>query len=275
MVVKGIERFLDDYTDAQKILPKTTDIANVQLISSPDIAQNHIVQCQSNVSNSEIDTNLDSILNNSGCYPELTDTETSGDDISHIAYDYNLRFNLAQWSIEFNITEKALSSLLKVLQNSFSELPNDPRTLRQTKSVMPVDTISGGHYYHFGVESGIKSSISNLIFFNDLNCLSIQVNIDGLPLFRISKGQFWPIMGLIEYHQNSVQQNKSSFMIGLFYGKSKPSSCNQFLKKFVEESKVLLLSGIVICGKLYRFSISAVICESPARAFLKACTFWV
>ena len=157
---------------------------------------------------------------------------------------------MAQWSIEFGITENALSSLLKVLQNWFPELPNDSRTLRQTKLVMSVDKISGGQYYHFGVESGIKSSISNLIFSNDLNCISIQVNIDGLPLFRSFNGQFWPILGLIEYHQNNIQKNKSPFIIGLFYGKSKPSNCNGFLEKFVEESKALLLSGIVICGKL-------------------------
>ncbi|XP_065664679.1 uncharacterized protein LOC136086313 [Hydra vulgaris] len=99
----------------------------------------------------------------------------------------------------------------------------------------------------------------------------MQVNIDGLPLFRSSNGQLWPILGLIEYHQNNIQKNKSPFIIGLFYGKSKPSNCNEFLKKFVEESKAPLLSGIVICGKLYKFSISAVICDSPARAFLKAC----
>ncbi|XP_065660102.1 uncharacterized protein LOC136084017 isoform X1 [Hydra vulgaris] len=270
MVVKYVKRFLDDYTDDQRnILPKTANNANLQLVISPDIARNHVVQCQSNVSTYEIDANLDSILNNSDCYPESSDTESSGDSILHI--DYNLRFNLAQWSIEFGITEKALSSLLKVLQNWFPELPNDSCTLRQTKLVMSVDKISGGQYYHFGVESGIKSSISNLIFFNDLNCISIQVNIDGLPLFRSSNGQFWPILGLIEYHQNNIQKNKSPFIIGLFYGKSKPSNCNEFLKKFVEESKALLLSGIVICGKLYKFSISAVICDSPARAFVKAC----
>ena len=124
------------------------------MIDSPDILQNHIVQCQSNVSHSVIDTNLGSILNNSDYYPKSSNIESSGDNTSNNTYDYNLKFNLVQWSVEFGITEKAVSLLLLILHNSFQELPNDQHTLCQTKSVTPEGTISGGQYYHFSVEKG-------------------------------------------------------------------------------------------------------------------------
>ncbi|XP_065673610.1 uncharacterized protein LOC136090697 [Hydra vulgaris] len=59
-----------------------------------------------------------------------------------------------QWAVKFAITDAALAFLLKVLGKLFPELPKDPRTLRQTKSFVPVTNITGGQYCHFGIRQG-------------------------------------------------------------------------------------------------------------------------
>ena len=125
-------------------------------------------------------------------------------------------------------------------------MPKDPRTLFQTKSFLPVTNITGGQYCYFGIRQGILSNIS--CFLKKKDCISIQVNIDGLPLFKSSNGQFWPILGLIENVENNIQHNKTPFIIGLFYSRSEPKDPNEFFKMFVDESIALFDSGIRING---------------------------
>ena len=88
-------------------------------------------------------------------------------------------------------------------------------------------------------------------------------------MFKSSNGQFWPILGLIENVENNIQHNKTPFIIGFFYGRSKPKDPNEFLKMFVDESTALFDSGISINGKVYKFAISAFVCDTPARSFIK------
>lgn len=51
--------------------------------------------------------------------------------------------------------------------------------------------------------------------------------MDGIPLFRSSREQLWPILGQIK--------NFRPFVVALFSGKSKPKSINQYLNNFVIE----------------------------------------
>ena len=69
--------------------------------------------------------------------------------------------------------------------------------------------------------------------------------------------------------KNNIQHNKTPFIIGLFYGSSKPKDPNEFLKMFVDESIALFDSCISINGKVNKFAISAFVCDIPARSFIK------
>ena len=57
----------------------------------------------------------------------------------------------------------------------------------------------------------------------------MQINIDGLPLFKSSNAQFWPILCLVK--QPAV---KDSVVVCLFSGQSKPAV--NFLDEFVCET---------------------------------------
>jgi hypothetical protein len=92
----------------------------------------------------------------------------------------------------------------------------------------------------------------------------MQVNIDGLPLFKSSKVQFWPILGkIIQPVETRV------FVIGLFSGTEKPKDVDEFLHDFVDEMKTIADSGICVNSSVYPLHLRCFICDAPARAFVK------
>lgn len=127
--------------------------------------------------------------------------------------------------------------------------------------------IKGGSYYHFGVANGINS-----ILFNNKNLIAsdavwLQLNFDGLPIFKSSNLQFWPILGMID----KTNLPKQPFLIGLFCGNSKPLDLNEYLFDFINEMQQLETAGITFEGKNYQLKISSIICDAPARSFIKNC----
>ena len=58
----------------------------------------------------------------------------------------------------------------------------------------------------------------------------MQVNIDGLPLFKLASMQFWLILGRVH---SPVQTDP--FMIGLFCWEQKPTNLDEYFQDFVEE----------------------------------------
>lgn len=92
--------------------------------------------------------------------------------------------------------------------------------------------------------------------------IQLVVGIDGLPIFKSSSDQFWPILAYIRPNSNKV------FPIGIYCGKEKPIDSNDFLKEFVEEANELIVNGICINNTLYTFSINAFSCDAPAKSFV-------
>lgn len=92
----------------------------------------------------------------------------------------------------------------------------------------------------------------------------MQFNIDGIPLFKSSRTQFWPILATVD-----CDKTRSPFIIGLFCGNSKLSSVWEYLRDFIAELKVVLHEGIVKNGTRFKVAVSSFICDAPARAFVK------
>lgn len=190
------------------------------------------------------------------------------DNLEKNDFDLSLEDQLSVWASRYNIAHSALRDLLKILHPYHEYLPKDPRTLLQTQRQVEVVEISGGHYHHFGIENGIKCQVLGVLslFTKSQETIGIQVNIDGVPLFKSSNTQFWPILGRI-----IEPFSAEPFIIGIFVGEKKPSDIHSFLRDFVEEMKALEQNGIHIehlkCDVFV--AISCVICDTPARAFVK------
>lgn len=93
--------------------------------------------------------------------------------------DYILNM-LAHWAVTYNITNVALSALLKLLKNHkhFNSFPLDARTLLKTKvpvSTKQIQTIPLGIYYHFRIENSLKNVGKHI----NKNTINIVIGIDG------------------------------------------------------------------------------------------------
>lgn len=194
-----------------------------------------------------------------------SDTDSDSDhEIKHPTIPMSK--NLVIWATEYNISLAALSSLINnVLREDHPELPKDPRTLLKTQTSYNVKTVGGGYYHHFGLAFCVTKKIcAEPDIYKNMVSLNIQINIDGQPLFKSSNVQFWPILGMIE-----VNNVKDPFIVGLFSGTSKPLSINEFLDDFIQEVLTLEQYGITVQDKTFAIKISAVICDAPARSYVK------
>lgn len=157
------------------------------------------------------------------------------------------------------------NSTIGNLKSEFPGLPKDARTLLGTQKKVTVVKICNGEYYHFGVVNGLQNILGRISNFSEnLKTLALQFNIDGIPLFKSSRTQFWPILATVD-----CDKTRSPFVIGLYCGNSKPSSLWEYLKDFIAELKVVLKEGIVKNGTHFKVVVSSFICDAPARAFVK------
>ena len=96
---------------------------------------------------------------------------------------------LSAWGITFNVSNTSYASLLDILRNEHPDAPEDSRTLRSIPKSIKLKSVAGGEYFHFGLKKGI---IFKLMLINQhqpeefrrLKQLSLQFNVDGLPLFN-------------------------------------------------------------------------------------------
>lgn len=193
--------------------------------------------------------------------------ENTDTDSSNVSYDNSFREQLASWAVNNNITLTCLNQLLVLLKNNgHKTLPSDARTLLQTPKKTDIISVGNGEYCHFGLEKSIQNQLTYLMNLdNSTNELEIDISIDGIPISKSSNVGFWPILGSFRGCQPKMQP----FLIGIFYGATKPASCKDFLAKFVEEYKNISRNHINIGDKSLVLKIRAFICDAPATAFIK------
>lgn len=105
---------------------------------------------------------------------------------------WTLRQFLQVWSVKYNIRHRALKSLLKGLITISNEnLPQDPRTLLNSNTKSVIENMGDGQYWHQGLEYCLRQCFADL---DGALEISLDINIDGLPIHNSSKQQFWPIL---------------------------------------------------------------------------------
>jgi len=126
----------------------------------------------------------------------------------------------------------AVGSLLGVLRPIIETLPKDPRTIMKTQQKYEISQTCGGEYYYFGILNGIHKIIRKYteIIQENFKLFALQINIDGLSLFKSTNQQFWPILGSL-----INDTDKDPFIMVIFSGRKKPDNLNAYLHKFIEE----------------------------------------
>ena len=203
----------------------------------------------------------------SDSFSDLSSSDVDSDSVDEPS-DECLVDEIAVWANEFHISPKAVGALMKILRPFHPRLPMDGRTVTHafTSNSVCVTPLAGGFYHHFGIESCLNQlHIQDSLPIVEGLRISIQVNIDGLPLFRSSGMQLWPILGLVK----EPVVTREPFVIGVFGGMKKPTDVGEYLKTFVCEAKTLQDNGFVISGHKVFLNLHSFVCDAPARSFLK------
>lgn len=176
----------------------------------------------------------------------------------------DLSTQLKQIFLEYHVGRKLGDSLLKVLHENGVDVPNTTKKLLKVKHTpLVVRTVNPGNYYHFGLEKQLIK-LNELAI--DIDIIELDIGIDGLPLYKSSSVQLWPILGkIINLEVNCI------FPIGIYCGSKKPVNINTFLHDFSYEYKELISRGVFINNKNVRVVVRAFICDAPARAFVTGC----
>jgi hypothetical protein len=192
-----------------------------------------------------------------------SEEESETDEDGHLI----LKAFLGRWASDCNIPGNAVNILLKGLKSlknqndTFAKLPVDVRSLLQTPRSVDYVEHPGGIYFHFGLAKGILCQFTDLPPDEIPYHVKIIINIDGLPLYKSSGCQFWPILCLVKGQQ-------VPFPIGVFHGTVKPKCPNVFLQQFVKEAIHLRNNGLEISGKKVNIRILCFVCDAPAKSFI-------
>lgn len=209
----------------------------------------------------EIDTHLSTTNHEKNDVVLSVPSENSAPSVHAVE---SLNSLIAAWAIDCNINLAHSTKLLKILRTHecFSKWPSDARTLLNTpRVIMEVVPMTPGHYIHFGLEKGIKMLIQ---FYGEDkldNEIKLTLNIDGLPLFKSSPYSFWPILA-------SFASCAEIFIIGVYYGESKPQSVTEYLQLFVEEYNMLSNNGLSYNTKPFKIMIKNIVCDAPAKSYI-------
>jgi hypothetical protein len=192
---------------------------------------------------------------------DYSDSDSEPEDIhdSHTT----ISDELAHWAVLHHIPLSATASLLAVLKPHFPSLPVDPRTLLKTPIGQTcIRHISGGDYCHLGLTNGLSHLLKKTHTAAD--CIELQINVDGIPLFKSSSVSLWPILCSV-----SNINYKEPFVVGIYCGKEKPGSAAEFMADFVKEASELLKDGITVDNVTTVVKIHCFVCDAPARAYVK------
>lgn len=197
----------------------------------------------------------DTVIEYSDSEKELSsDSEMEVDaDVEAISFEDDLR----KWASKNKVTNRAGNELMSILRKQGHLLPKDFRTLRKTPNQNSTIDKCGGQYSYYGLEKGITPFLSQ----TESNQLKLTVNIDGIPLFKSSGVQFWPILAKVGHFD--------PFIVAMYSGSSKPNPLDEYLEDFLTEYRRLKENGIVFQDQRYNVHLEALVCDAPARAYLK------
>lgn len=183
-------------------------------------------------------------------------------DFDVFAYIKTLDFMLRKWAVRNNIPLHALSELLTILKTKgHDSLPKDARTLLKTPQHIEVSKMGTGEYWYGGLQSKLikifkKKKCSNV--------MHLSFHIDGTPIYKSSKSEFWPVQCDIK----GVEMKP--FFVAIYSGTSKPPSAEVFLRPLLNELHMLLENGVSVSRTdSIQIKIEKFILDAPARAFLK------
>ena len=98
---------------------------------------------------------------------------------------------------------------------------------------------------------------------HEIHSLEISLNIDGLPLFKSSNTNLWPVLCAIVNVKPAMV-----FPVVLTCGSSKPKDL-EFFDDLIKDLDNVLKNGVQDGNRVLQVSLRCCVCDAPARALVK------
>ncbi|KAK3918582.1 Protein ANTAGONIST OF LIKE HETEROCHROMATIN PROTEIN 1 [Frankliniella fusca] len=181
--------------------------------------------------------------------------------IDDVTYLTNFLSKWAQRGVSF----KKVDELLAGLNVLFPQLTKCHKVLLKC----PIQdegfvNIGEGLFWYKGIAENLRERLTaEYLLAHDE--IVVDINIDGLDLFKSSQISFWPILGCLK-------GQRTPFIIACYCGVGHPSDLEIFMQKFIQESNNLQDNGFEFANTPFPFKLDNFILDAPARALVKCCT---
>lgn len=162
-----------------------------------------------------------------------------------------------------SISHSCVNELIKLIKPRYPFLKNDARSILGTPRNVNTIKLLNGEMVYFGIKNCLEKRIAAENC-SDWQTVSVQINIDGLPIYNSSNIEFWPILLRCPCFKN----NSYPIVVAIFCGVGKPDPLGAYLKPFIDELLVLLQEGLAN----RKIKLELFCCDAPARAYLKEIT---
>lgn len=126
---------------------------------------------------------------------------------------------IRQWTLEGgSLSMIKLDALLARLHPAFPEMPLSYKTLLATPKHLDVIELENNTQMWYKSIRANLDSMNLREYLQRFNKITIDMNVDGLPLSKSSKQKFWPILGKL------VGSKNEPFIIAVHHGNSDPKT---------------------------------------------------
>lgn len=154
--------------------------------------------------------------------------------------------------------------ILNLINPAYPFLPSTAKILLHTPRKVETIPCDNGKMCYFGVKHCLIRKLRNGGLKQNIPIVKLIINIDGLPIFKSSSTNLWPILG-----RSDDLVDDRPFMIACFCGEGKPSNFDHYLNLFIEEISSLREHGFQYNDKILYAEIECFAANAPARAMLK------
>lgn len=184
-------------------------------------------------------------------------SSSSSDDLER---NLNVEARLALIKAKTNCSLETIREFAQLLNDLGVKCAKDPRTILKTD----VNIDMTDSFIHMGLRKGILENLSKAD--RNLSDITLRFNVDGIPLFKSSQVQFWPVLCVV-----TNSEHKHIFAVSVYCGVGKPPSLRDFLAPSLKELSELEHGGLYFSGRTIKnIIVDSVICDAPARSFIKA-----
>jgi hypothetical protein len=204
------------------------------------------------------------------CILSVEASSTSLDGNETTAPQLSLAEELFLFFIMFNLPHSAMQYLLNLLNRHNVNVPKSLYLLRQCSSAnLDVSCIKVSENIAYmsiteNVIFSVKKNLLNLSLYANSSgtcLLNIKINVDGLPLYKSSPVNLWPILMMIDGLSVPLP-------LGLFFGIGKPD-LQTFMERLCLELRHLKEFGFHLNEFHIFIHDICFVCDAPARAFVQ------